>query len=243
MSKSNKITTIFEDDDIILLNKPAHVLSVPDRYDVNIPNLYHYLKRQQETVFIVHRLDGETSGIICFAKNEAAHRHLSKQFQERSVRKIYNVLISGKPMDTEGTINLPIAEVPSRRGQMRVDKRKGKAAITTYTITDQFRHFALAEVQIQTGRTHQIRVHFQAIGHPLAVDRIYGQRKAFYLSEVKKHYKLGKFEEERPLISRVSLHAHQLSFIHPSTQERVHFTAPIPKDLAVTIKQLHKYDV
>jgi len=242
MGKSNKIITVFEDDDLIILSKPAHVLSVPDRYDVNIPNLYHYLKRKHEKVFIVHRLDGETSGIICFAKNEAAHKHLSKQFQERSVRKVYCALIDGKPMDAEGTIDLPIAEVSSRRGQMRIDKGKGKQALTTYKVTKQFRHFAVVEVQIHTGRTHQIRVHFQAIGHPLAVDKTYGQRDAFYLSEVKRYYKLKKFEEERPIINRVSLHAHQLFLIHPTTSETVHFTAPLPKDLAVAIKQLEKCD-
>lgn len=235
---------ILEDNDaFIIAYKPAHVLSIPDRYQPDLLNLYHFLeKKYRQKIYVVHRLDRETSGVICFAKTEEAHKHLSLQFQKRSTTKIYHALIKGKLPQSEGVIDLPLKESSARRGTMKAVKQGGKSALTTYQTLESFRHYTYVSVQISTGRLHQIRVHFQAIGYPLAVDPLYGGEDGFYLSSVKPKYNIGRFDEERPIMGRVSLHAHTLELTHPMTQERLQFTTDLPKDFQVSLKQLRKYD-
>ena len=235
----NRLEIIHEDDDLLVVNKPAGLLSIPDRYVPDKPNLQDILKNQFGDIWVVHRLDKDTSGLLCFGKTEAAHKSLSRQFEERTVKKLYHALVDGKPGKTEGQIDRPIAS--GSKGKMLV-ARQGKAALTLYKVLQQFKHCSWVEIDLKTGRTHQIRVHFQAIGHPLLVDPLYGRRTAFFLSEIKgKKYRLGKAQEERPLISRVSLHASVLQLQHPSSQEVLKFEAPIPKDLNACLKQLTKW--
>ena len=224
-----------------MVNKAPHVLSIPDRYSPDKPNLYHLLCNRLEKVFIVHRLDKETSGILVFAKNEEAHRILSGQFNERTVEKIYLALVEGQVHQNEGVIDKPIGRHPSLPGKMIVTK-SGKSSITHYRVIEQFKKYTLAEANIKTGRTHQIRVHFQSIGYPLAVDAVYGRKDAFLLSDVKLgKYSIGKDQDERPLMSRSSLHAGRLTFDHPRTGERLSFEAPLPKDFAAVLQQLRKW--
>lgn len=243
MSKRNRkeIEIIFEDDDLLIVNKAPSFYSIPDRYNPDIPNLYASLQRKYEEVYIVHRLDSQTSGIICFAKNKAAHKKLSQDFEKRQVEKTYLAVVNGRLIQKEGTIDLKIAENPMRRGTMRVNKG-GKKAVTHYKVVEEFKSYSVVEVLLETGRMHQIRVHFQAIGHPLAVDEVYAESDGFYLSSVKKRYNIDKFEEERPILRRLSLHAFRLTFTHPTTGEKVTFEAPLPKDIAVMLKQLQKYN-
>jgi len=180
--------------------------------------------------------------VICFARNEQAHKVLNKQFQDRTVQKFYWALVDGIVQPIEGDIEKPIAPHPAQSGKMMVSN-KGKASLTTYKVLEHFNHFTLVEANIKTGRTHQIRVHFESIGFPLMVDKVYGVKSAFYLSQVKnKKYKLRKGQEERPLLSRSSLHAHQLTLTHPSTNEPLSFTASLPKDFQAVLKQLQKWD-
>ncbi len=233
---------LFEDDHLVLVNKPPLLLTIPDRFTPEKPNLYHLLQEHYGKIFIVHRLDRETSGILCFAKTEEAHKDLSRQFEQRTVEKIYLALCEGVFLEQEGRIDLGIAPHPTVSGKM-ITSNKGKSALTTYKVLDTFRTFTLVEAEIHTGRTHQIRVHLKSIGHPLAVDPIYNpQRQALYLSEFKrKKFNLSKDEEERPLLARTSLHAHQLTFDHPHTRERTSQMAPLPKDMAASLKQLEKW--
>ena len=179
-----KVQILHEDDDLIIVNKPADYLSIPDRHDETKPNILSFLNNKYGKVFTVHRLDKATSGIMCFAKNDIAHRHLSQQFQERTVEKIYYALVDGILTATEGEINQGIAPHPARPGKMMVSN-KGKKSLTYYKVVEQFQSFALVEANIKTGRTHQIRVHFEAIGYPLAIDELYGNRTEFRLSEIK----------------------------------------------------------
>lgn len=235
-------TIVYEDADLVIVNKPADFLTIPDRFKHDKPNVMGWLKERYEEVFTVHRLDRETSGILCFARNEASHKALSKQFQERTAQKIYWAIVDGVPMNETGIIDKPIGESMARRGKMLVTQR-GKVAITHYRVLEVFKQFSLVEAEIKTGRTHQIRVHLQFIGHPLAIDELYGRREAFYLSEVKgRKFQLAKKQdEERPLMSRSTLHAHQLTLTHPTTGERVTFSSELPKDFAAMLKQLHKW--
>ncbi len=232
---------IFKDEHILLANKPPGLLSIPDRFVPEKPNLLNLLTHEHGKVWVVHRIDRGTSGLICFARNEEAHRHLSLQFENRTVEKTYLVLLDGKVFQEEGTIDKPIAESHTQPGKMTVAK-KGKSAVTHYKVVERFRQFTLVEAQIETGRTHQIRVHFESIGHPLAVDSLYGRREAFFLSEVKQRgFQLGRGKEERPLLSRLPLHAWKLALQHPASEKRMSFEAPLPKDLAAALKQVRKW--
>lgn len=236
------MTILHEDESLLVVEKPAGLLTIPDRSG-NPDNLYARLQKKFGQVYIVHRLDRETSGVLCFARTEAAHRHLSLQFEHHTTDKFYHVLLDGQLHHEEGEIDKPIGEHPSIPGKMAISN-SGKPSLTFYRILERFQRFTLAEVLLKTGRTHQIRVHFQSIGYPLAVDAMYGRRAALFLSEIKgKSYKSGKnVEEERPLLDRVSLHASRLRFDHPLSGERLEFKSPLPKDFAATLNQIRKWN-
>ncbi len=236
-----KVEIVFEDEQLVIVNKPPHVLSIPDRFSPEKPNLQHMLTEKYGKIWTVHRLDKETSGIICFAKNEDAHRHLSLQFSDRQVEKYYLALVDGHPSPEQDIIDKPIAKHPHKGGQMTIH-HSGKPALSEYELVEKFRHFSLLKVQIKTGRTHQIRIHLKSIGHPLVVDSIYGKREALYLSEIKqRRFRLGKDQEERPLLSRIALHAFTLKITHPESGEVVQYEAEPPKDMRAVLQQLRKW--
>jgi len=232
---------LFEDDQMLVVNKPAGLLTIPDRFG-NKDSLLAALERDFGKVFVVHRLDRETSGVLCFGRNEEAHRHLSLQFEHHSADKFYLVLVDGVVHQAEGEINKPIGPHPAIPNKMTIS-RAGKPSLTFFRVLEHFKQFTLLEALLKTGRTHQVRVHFQSIGYPLAVDALYGKRPAFFLSEIKgKTYRSGKFsEEERPLMERTSLHAFRLRLDHPGTGERLEFKAELPKDFEAVLKQLRKW--
>lgn len=232
---------IFQDKDIVIVNKPPDYLSLPDRYASAKPNLVDFLNNHFEKVFVVHRLDKETSGIICFALNEAAHRDLSGQFEKRTTEKTYLALVKGNVHKDEGIIDKPIAKHFSIVGKMVISS-KGKPSVTHFKVIERFRNYTLLEMDIKTGRMHQIRVHLESESYPLAVDSMYGGEEAFFLSDIKlKRFNKGKDEEERPLMSRCTLHSFRLTFDHPTTKERVSFEAELPKDFNAVINQLRKW--
>lgn len=233
---------IWEDEDFIALNKPAGVLTIPDRFNAQIPCLLTWLQSRYTHIFPVHRLDRYTSGVVLFAKNEEAHRTMSALFQEREIQKKYLAIAEGRFPVTEGLIDQPLAESTTTRGKMLVHKR-GKESKTHYTVIRQFQRFALVSLDLLTGRMHQIRVHLQCIGHPLAVDALYGSRDHLLVSDLKgKKFHLGKFTEEKPLLQRQPLHAESLHFIHPITGQAINITAPMPKDMKAVLNQLEKWD-
>lgn len=230
---------LFEDENLVVLNKPAGLLTIPDHHNDALPSLYAILKNKYGKIYIVHRLDKHTSGVILFAKNEMAHRFLSQQFELRRVQKFYLGIVNGKLISTRGTIDFPIMENPSNRGKMIISK-KGKPALTDYEVQEHLGLYTLLKLQLHTGRTHQIRVHLQAIGHPIAVDELYGNGEAVYLSAIKRNYKLSRKEEaERPLLHRLALHAHQLIFEGPEGRQ-YNFIAPLPKDFQAVLNQLRR---
>lgn len=230
--------TIFQNKDLIAVNKPSGLLTIPDREGKDV-SLKTALKIQFGEIFTVHRLDRDTSGIVVFALNEAAHKHLSQQFEARETKKVYNGLVIGKPADTEGVINEPIAEHPNKKGLMTV-WRKGKDSVTEYKVLESYRLHSLMEFRILTGRTHQIRVHMKHVGNPIVCDDLYGDGKAIFLSQIKSKFNLSKDElEERPILNRLALHSAQLSF-KGMNGETFDLEAPLPKDLRATINQLRK---
>ena len=230
---------ITEDDDMVAINKPSGLLTIPDREGKDI-SLKQILKAKYGDIFTVHRLDKGTSGVVVFAKHEAAHKHFTQQFEARETNKIYNGLVMGVLSQTSGVINEPISEHPSRKGIMTVYK-KGKESITEFEVLQPFRLFSWMQFRILTGRTHQIRVHMKYLGHPIVCDDLYGDGKPVFISQLKTNYKLSQsLDEERPLLNRLALHAARLSItgLNGKTYE---LEAPLPKDLRAILQQLTKW--
>ena len=229
---------IFESDDFIVLNKPSGLLSIPDRQGKEI-SLKKMLQEKYGEIFTIHRLDKGTSGLIVFAKNEATHKFLSQQFENRKTEKIYLGLLIGSLLNKKGTIDSPIMEHPVKKGLMVIN-RKGKESLTDYEVIEDFGIYSWMKFQIYTGRTHQIRVHMKDMGHPVVCDELYGDGEPVFLSAIKHKFKLSKKEEqERPMLNRLALHSWQLKFTGPYDQE-YKFESPIPKDLKAILQQLSK---
>lgn len=232
------------DDHIVIVNKEPDVLTIPDRFDPFKLNVAAGLKQQYGEIFIVHRLDRETSGILVFARHADAHRELNSQFQNRDADKFYLALCNGRPHPAEGLIDKPIGPDPRGGNRMRIDPHGGKPSATAYETVETYRDHSLIRLQLFTGRTHQVRVHMASIGHPLSVDPTYGGGEGLFLSSFKsRSFNLKGEERERPLLNRVSLHAYQLSFRHPGTGEDVAFSADPPKDFRSTVRQLQKWSL
>jgi 23S rRNA pseudouridine1911/1915/1917 synthase len=229
---------IFENEHFIAINKPAGMLSIPDRIQSE-PSLKDFLLQKYGSIFTIHRLDKETSGIILFAKDEETHKYFSKQFEERSVEKFYMGLVHGSLPNKTGTVDAPIMEHPIFKGQMVVNKN-GKASVTDYEVIEDLSKYSLVKFQLHTGRTHQIRVHAKNMGHPLVCDPLYGDGKPVLLSSIKKKFKLSKHDdEERPLLNRVGLHSYQLKF-KDAEGKAFDLTAELPKDIRALLQQLKK---
>jgi 23S rRNA pseudouridine955/2504/2580 synthase/23S rRNA pseudouridine1911/1915/1917 synthase len=229
---------IFENDDVIVLNKTSGLYSIPDRKQLEV-NLKDLLIAKYGIIYTVHRLDAPTSGVIIFAKNEATHKDLTQQFENRQTKKLYVGIVLGTlPQDT-GTMDAAILEHPGKNGLMVIN-RKGKEAITNYKVLQNLKRYSVVEFDILTGRTHQIRLHCKNIGNPIVGDELYGDAKGIYLSSFKKKFNLSKNElEERPILGRLGLHAMRLTVM---LHNKLHtFEAPLPKDMTVAIKQLEKY--
>lgn len=227
-----KLDILYEDDDVIVVNKPAGLI-VHETETSDEPTLVDGLIAHDpaiasvgdkaERAGLVHRLDKAASGVIIAAKNQAAFDHLKKQFKNRLVKKTYSVLVHGKMEDDTGTITLPISRAKSTgRMAAKPESQGGKPAITHYDVIEQFPHHALLDVVIETGRTHQIRAHFFALGHPVAGDTLYKQKSQKLME-----------------MGRLFLHARELTIMLPSGEEKT-FTAPLPEELQEVLKDIPK---
>lgn len=237
-----KLEIIYEDEHIIVINKPPGLLSIPDRFHPEKPNVQSILTALKGEIFTIHRIDKETSGILIFARDKESHSKLNDQFSERQVSKKYLALISGSHLPESGMISGDLAPDKNSPGKMKVTK-KGKKSITEFKVIEQFRIASLVEIKILTGRQHQIRVHFYSKGWPLFIDKIYGGRESINITDIKSHRRIGKTDENlRPLMDRTSLHAWQLEITHPATLDKITFEAPLPKDFKAVLNQLRKWN-
>jgi len=232
-----QLDIIFEDDHLIAINKAPGIFTLPDRFKPDLPNLRTILTRKYGDIYVVHRLDVETSGVIVFAKTAEAHVFIQSNWSEKTTIKEYKA-ITIKPAEAKGIINAAIVESNSKKGFYKVHD-KGKYAETHYEVITDWNQYALVNCKILTGRTHQIRVHMKYIGAPLLIDKKYGVSNAFYLSQIKR-VKFSRDQEERPLFKRSSLHATSLSIIHPATKKSIKFEADFPKDFKAIINQMNK---
>jgi 23S rRNA pseudouridine1911/1915/1917 synthase len=237
--KRNGGGIVLEDETVVVLNKPSGVLVLPDRFDKNLMNLYDLLKETFGSIFIVHRIDRETSGVVLFAKTAEAHAFLNAAFEKREVEKKYRAIVIGSPGAESGCIDFPITENEHGVRKMKIDKKNGKEAVTEYRVIEKFTNYAFVEARPHTGRTHQIRIHLSAVGLPILADPLYSTGGWFFLSSIKRNYKSNG--EEKPLLARTALHALSLSFTHPATGAKTFIETPIPKDMETVLKVLKKY--
>ena len=243
-----KLDIIFEDEDLIVLNKPAGIVMHPGagNYDNTIVNaLVNYDKDSLSNIGdelrpgIVHRIDKDTSGLVVIAKNNFTHEHLSNQFNEHSITRIYQLLVWGKLRPSKGRIETFITRSSKNRQMMEVSNSKGKKAITNYETIEVFENkntptLSLIECKLETGRTHQIRVHMNYLGHSILGDNKY-----------KKKYKKIKninLELENLIISldRQFLHAKTLGFTHPKKNQEMIFSSILPQELSIILESLRK---
>ena len=252
MASFTRLDILWQSEDAVAVAKPAGLASIPGRAETDcvLQSLSRQLRLPDSGAFdprlrVVHRLDKETSGVMLFAKNIEMQRHLSRQFRDNLVTKEYLALVSGKPLENEGEIDAPLARHPHSPQRMSIVTHGGRPAKTLWHVEQSFRFYTLLRVFPKTGKTHQIRVHLQSIGLPLAIDPLYhasppGKEPGIFLSHFKRDYSPTHGEPERPLISRLTLHAQKLSFVDREGNV-VNLECPPPKDFRATIKQLSRW--
>lgn len=222
------IDIIYEDEDLVVINKPRGMVvhPAPGNYSGTLVNSLLYHTENLSGIGgvmrpgIVHRLDKDTSGAVVVAKNDRAHMALTGQLKDKKMKKIYRAIVWGKVMEDKATINAPIGRNPIKRKEMMVTTRNSKEAITHFQVIERFSEFTYLELSLETGRTHQIRVHMKFIGHPVVGDPVYSSRKNPFA------------------IKGQALHSYKLGLMHPSTNKFMEFTAPLPEDFKSILKLL-----
>lgn len=201
---------VAQDDEIVVLNKPSGLLSVPGKAKEHADCLQTRVQRVFPSATVVHRLDMATSGLMVMALNKPAHRHISKQFELRETSKTYQAIVFGEVQQDSGEINLPlICDWPNRPKQM-VDHERGKNALTYWQVVERRSDSTRVELKPVTGRSHQLRVHMLSMQHPIIGDRLYAHTKALQMA------------------NRLNLHAMFLSFRHPVTEQKLQFKSAVP---------------
>ena len=236
MKTAPPFTVVYEDDDIIAVNKASGISVCGDRWDESrdrLDTLVSGAIQPESKIFVVHRIDRETSGLVVFARNEAAHRQLSLAFEGRDVAKRYIAIVYGRPVWHETTCDLPLIPNGNKQHLTIIDKYRGKKSLTRFTLMGSAGNLSLLEAFPETGRTHQIRVHAAALGLPVVCDSLYGSDKPVLLSAIKKNWRGDRYDE-RPLLTRLGLHAAGLSLISHN------IIAPLPRDMAALVAQMEK---
>ncbi|WP_394527328.1 RluA family pseudouridine synthase [Lacrimispora sp. JR3] len=220
---------IYEDKDIILINKPKGMVVHPaaGHYSGTLVNgLMAHCRDDLSGINgvmrpgIVHRIDMDTTGVLIVCKNDMAHNSIAKQLKEHSITRKYYAIVHGNLKEEEGTINAPIGRHPVDRKKMSVNEKNGRDAVTHYRVLERFHQFTFVECQLETGRTHQIRVHMASIGHPLLGDSVYGPTKSPFR------------------LRGQTLHAGVLGIIHPRSGKYMEFTAPLPEYFEDLLRKL-----
>lgn len=220
---------IYEDNDVILVNKPQNMVVHPanGHYTHTLVNGLMYHRKDNLSGIngvmrpgIVHRIDKDTSGILIVAKNDKAHNSLSNQLKDHSMTRVYYAVVCGNLKNDKGTINAPIGRHPIDRKKMAVTLKNSKNAVTHYEVINRFKKYTLIRLKLETGRTHQIRVHMSHIGHPLLGDIVYGNQKQPFN------------------LTGQTLHAKILGFLHPTTNKYMEFETPLPNYFEDILKKL-----
>ena len=237
------IDIVYEDDYLMLINKPYDMVVHPAgrHHCGTVVNAlaFHCQNLSQVNgplkAGIVHRLDRDTSGIMLTIKSDAVHSQIAMQFEKRSVKKEYLAVVEGELMLDSDEISLPIARHIIDSQKMAVRHDIGKEAVSIYEVVERFRGYTLVKVMPKTGRTHQIRVHMRAIGHPVVADFMYSSQESCYLSDL---LQKEREEGEVPIIDRQALHAHRIEFFHPIHNKKMEFEVDLPEDISALVNTL-----
>ncbi len=220
---------VYEDDDLMVINKPRGMVVHPAPGHTSGTLVNAVLSHAGESLSsingvlrpgIVHRIDKDTSGLILVCKNDFSHKALAKQLEEHSITRRYHAICSGRLKEEQGTVSAPIGRDEKNRKQQAINYKHGKEAITHYRLLENLQNASLLECRLETGRTHQIRVHMKSIGHPLLGDPLYGPKKNLYA------------------IKGQALHAMVLGFVHPRSEEYMEFSADYPEDFQKLLNKL-----
>ena len=226
------LDVVYEDADVIVINKPVGLVvhPAPGHPDGTLVNalLYHCGDslsgiNGQLRPGIVHRIDRDTSGLIIAAKNDKAHVALADQLQDHSLARVYEAVVHGNIREDEGTVDAPIGRHPIDRKKMAIDRKDGRRAVTHWTVLGRYPGYTHIQCRLETGRTHQIRVHMASIGHPLVGDPVYGGNR-----------------KSLPGLVGQCLHARKLRFIHPATQSPLEVECPLPDWFERVLRQINK---
>jgi RluA family pseudouridine synthase len=241
-------TIVYEDAALVVVNKAAGMSVTPDRFDVRKRSLVQTLGDSLgKRLFIVHRIDQDTSGLVVFAKNPTAHRNLTSAFEARTVDKTYTAIVQGRPSWAETVCDLALVPDGNKRHMTIVDRYRGKTSLTRFRLLQSAGNYSVVEAKPETGRTHQIRVHLAALGHSVVCDSLYGNDRPVCLSDFKHGWRGDKLDE-RPLIARLGLHATRIVLpananAASASAEGLDLSAPLPRDMAAMLKQMDKCGV
>ena len=211
---------IYQDNDIIVIDKPARLSVLPDGWEPEAPYVVKLLEPEFGRIWVVHRIDKVTSGVMVFARNAEAHRALNMQFEKHEEIKKYRAIVNGNPKWNEHTAKHPLRINVGHKHRTMVDEKQGKPSETQFTVIKRYQDYGLLVATPRTGRTHQIRVHAYALGYPLLADTLYGAPPT-------------------DLIARPALHAISLTLKHPVTGEQISFEAPYPEDFAQALQRMN----
>ena len=233
-------TKLYDDEDIVVVSKRSGLLVAADRYDEGARRLDLAVEKEFGQLFAVHRIDKDTSGAVVYARNADAHRALSMQFEQRKIQKVYHCLVHGRPQWSKLHEATPLLPDADSRHRTVTNQRIGKPSETDFRNLGSCGPYSWLEACPRTGRTHQIRAHLRHLGIFIVGDPLYsGNQRGVFLSDFKRKWN-GDTDEERPLLSRLALHAWRITLAHPRTGERMTFTAPYPRDLEAVRNQLAK---
>lgn len=225
------LNIVYEDDDLIIINKPKNMVVHPaaGHFDNTLVNaLMYHCKDQLSGINgvmrpgIVHRIDKDTTGLLVVCKNDACHKDIAMQLKEHTIQRTYHAIVCGVIKENEGKIDQPIGRHPNERKKMSINHKNGKSAVTHYQVLERFSQYTYIQCHLETGRTHQIRVHMASLGHPLLGDELYGQKSKRFQTDGQ------------------TLHAKTLGFIHPSTKQPVMFDSPLPEYFEQILETLRK---
>ncbi|MDR0313953.1 MAG: RluA family pseudouridine synthase [Treponema sp.] len=242
MKKTSPFNIVYEDERIIAVNKASGIAVCADRWDDSKERLDRLLAEHLgcEKIFIVHRIDRDTSGMVVFAKDADTHKKLSMAFEGRAVKKRYIAAVHGRAAWKETICDLPLVPNGNKKHLTIIDKYQGKKSITAFRVLGSTGNYSIIEAVPETGRTHQIRVHLASLGSSVICDELYGNAKPLFLSAFKPGWR-GDPTEERPILSRLGLHAVEL--ILPGKlgfSSDLVLKAPLPRDMAAVVRQMEK---
>ena len=227
------IEALYQDDAILVVNKPAGLSTLPDGYNPSLPHMKSVLEPQVGPLWIVHRLDKDTSGVLLLARTASAHRSLNSQFEQHTVSKVYHALVFGNPDWRTKTVSQPLRSNGDRLHRTVVDQIRGKPAVTHFKVLERFGHSCLVEAVPETGRTHQIRAHLFTLGLFILGDNLYAKR-----ADLQDYENAPQFDPWVKSGIPMGLHSRSLEFTHPLTGQRLKFKATYPPGLSAVLEHL-----